>query len=74
RKELMKYLKERGIATRIYFDAVHKYSIFKNLGYENISLPKTEKLCSQVLTLPIYPHMARDEMDYIIESIKEFFR
>ena len=74
KKELMKFLKERGITTRIYFDAVHNYSIFKNLGYENVSLPMTETLCSQVMTLPMFPNIAKDELDYIIGCIEDFFR
>ncbi|EHP89555.1 DegT/DnrJ/EryC1/StrS family aminotransferase [Methanotorris formicicus] len=72
RDELMNYLKEKGIATKIYFEPCHKYSVFKKLGY-NIKLPTTENISSRILTLPMYPHMNKDELNYIINTIKEFF-
>jgi len=73
RNKLMEFLEGKGIMTRIYFNPVHKYSIFKKLGYGDVLLPKTEDLSSQVLTLPMYPHMTKEELDYIVDSIKEFF-
>jgi perosamine synthetase len=73
RDELMKFLQEKGIMSRVYFEPVHKYPIFRNLGYEEVSLPNTEELSSQVLTLPLYPQLDKSDMDYIINSIKEFF-
>ena len=73
RNSLMKFLTKKGISTKIYFDPAHKYSIFKRLGYANLNLPITEKIASQVLTLPMYPHMTKEELEYIATSIREFF-
>jgi len=72
RNELLNYLKEKGIATKIYFEPCHKYSIFKKLGYD-IKLPITEDISSRILSLPMYPHMSESELNYIINTIKEFF-
>jgi perosamine synthetase len=74
RNKLMQHLKEKGISSRIYFDPVHKYSVFKELGYYDISLPTTEKLSRKVLSLPMYPGMEREELDYIAKNVKEFFK
>lgn len=73
RNSLMNFLAKKGISTKIYFDPAHKYSVFKRLEYANINLPITEKVASQVLTLPMYPHMTKGELDYIVTSIREFF-
>jgi perosamine synthetase len=73
RNSLMKFLAKKGISTRIYFDPAHKYSVFKRLGYGGVNLPITEKISSQVLTLPMYSPMTKEELDYIVTSIKEFF-
>ena len=73
RNSLQEYLTKKGILSKIYFDPIHEYSIFKNLGYEGIDLPNTDKISSEVLSLPIYPHMTQDELNYVITSIKEFF-
>ena len=74
RNKLMKFLGDKGIATKIYFEPLHNYTVFRNLGYSNIELPKTEKLSSQVLTLPMYPHMTEEELNYIVDSVYEFFK
>ena len=75
RDELMDFLKVKGITSRIYFDPIHKYTVFKSvLGDMKIVLPNTEKLASEVLTLPLYPTMTKRELDYIISSINEYFR
>ena len=74
RDKLMKYLTERGINTKIYFDSVHQHAVFKDLGYDKIVLPKTNKMSEQVLSLPIYPGLTKPEMDYIVENIINFFK
>jgi len=73
RNSLMEFLTKKGISTKIYFEPAHKYSIFKQLGYANVNLPITENISSQVLTLPMYPHMTKEELNYIISSVREFF-
>lgn len=59
RDGLKKYLEDRGITTKIYFPS---------LQY----LPVTEIVTKEVLTLPIYPSIKIEEMDYIVESIRDF--
>lgn len=72
RDKLAEYLNEKNITTRIYFRPAHKYSVFQQRGYDP-NLPKTEELSEEVLTLPMYPEMTTEEMDYIVKSVKEFF-
>ena len=73
RDELMKYLAEEGIMTKVYFSPVHLTHFYKNvLGY-TCKLPVTEELSNQVLTLPMYPILTRGEIDFIIDKIKSFF-
>jgi perosamine synthetase len=73
RDDLMKHLADKGIMTKVYFSPVHLTHFYKNeLGYA-CELPVTEEISSQVLTLPMYPALTREEMDYIIEKIKSFF-
>ena len=73
RDELMKYLASKGIMTKVYFSPVHLTHFYKNeLGYA-CELPVTEEISSQVLTLPMYPTLTKEEIDYIIEEIKNFY-
>ena len=45
----------------------------EKIGTKKGDLPITEKISDQVLTLPLYPNMEKNEMNYVIESINEFF-
>lgn len=73
RDALSAYLANKGIMTRVYFPPVHLTHFYKNnLGYK-CSLPVTVKVSEQVLTLPMYPGLTEDEIDYIADSIIAFF-
>jgi perosamine synthetase len=73
RDGLSKFLAKKGISSKVYFDPVHEYSIFKNSGGRKVRLPVTENVSSRALTLPMYPHMTKDEKEYIVDSVKGFF-
>jgi len=73
RDELMKHLADMGIMTKVYFQPVHLTHFYKNeLGY-TCKLPVTEEISTQVLTLPMYTTLTKEEIDYIVEEIKRFF-
>ena len=73
RDNLMKYLINQGIATKVFFHPVHLTHFYrKKLGYR-VKLPITEKVSRQVLTLPMYPTLTKEEMDYIAKKINTFF-
>ncbi|MHA1862329.1 MAG: DegT/DnrJ/EryC1/StrS family aminotransferase [Candidatus Thorarchaeota archaeon] len=73
RDALMKYLGDNGISSKVYFDPVHEYSVFHKLGLSNTQIPTTVKVASEVLTIPMYPHMTREELEYLTTTIIEFF-
>ena len=73
RDNLMKYLADKGIMTKVYFSPVHLTHFYKNeLGYA-CKLPVTEEISSQVLTLPMYPALTKEEMHRMVEEIKNFY-
>ena len=74
RNNLQKFLLEKKIFSKIYFTPIHLSKFYmEKIGTKRGDLPITEKISDQVLTLPLYPNMEQDEMDYVIESINEFF-
>ena len=73
RDALMKHLADKGIMTKVYFSPVHLTHFYKNeLGY-TCKLPVTGELSSQVLTLPMYPALTKEEMHRMVEEIKNFY-
>jgi len=47
---------------------------FQYLGYKKGDFPEAEKAAMEVLSLPIYPELTKEEQDHIIKKIKEFFK
>ncbi|ODS41268.1 MAG: aminotransferase DegT [Candidatus Altiarchaeales archaeon WOR_SM1_79] len=73
RKGLKNYLAGKGIMSKVYFEPVHLTTFYKKvLGYD-CNLPVTEKISREVLTLPMYPTLTKNEIDYITDTIIEFF-
>jgi len=55
-----------------FFHVYQMYTIKVNGGYKEGELPATEKISKEVLTLPMYPLLKKNEMDYITREINEF--
>jgi perosamine synthetase len=74
RDDLMRYLLKKKIMTKVYFYPVHLTQFYRQeFGYREGYLSVTEKVASEVLTLPMYPTLTKEEIDYIAQSIKDFF-
>jgi len=73
RDELMRYLANKGIMTKIYFPPVHLTHFYKNELKYKCELPATEEISRQVLTLPMYPTLKKEEMDLVIREVENFF-
>jgi UDP-2-acetamido-2-deoxy-ribo-hexuluronate aminotransferase len=74
RDGLAEHLKSKGVATSIYYPKpLHLQKCFEYLGYKEGQFPVTEKMCEQILALPIYPELTNEEIEYICECIKEFY-
>ena len=74
RDKLHNFLLKKRIFSKVYFNPIHLTDFYKKkFGYKENSLPVTEKISQQVLTLPLYPNMETEEKEYLVESIGEFF-
>ena len=71
RDELHNFLTSKKIFSKVYFEPIHQTSFYSKNN--KLELPKTEQISGQVLTLPLYPNMTKDEIDYLTNSISEFF-
>lgn len=73
RTELVNYLKEKGIATGVYYPVpLHLQKVYKNLGYKEGDLPNAEYLSHRTLAIPIFPELTDEEKEYIVEKLRKF--
>lgn len=71
RNELQNYLMEKGVQTLIHYPLPpHKQKAYKAFSYLN--LPITEKMAQEVLSLPMGSHLAKEDLQVIVEAINSF--
>lgn len=74
RDELMAYLLEHGVDTRIHYPIpIHLQDAAKDLGYKIGSFPRSEKYAKTMISLPIYPDLCDDQLTYITKLVNSFF-
>ncbi len=70
RDRSLKVLNEAGIESNAYYPIpVHRTELYKKLGY-NETLPNTEKICNEILSLPVHPSVTEEDLFYIAEVMK----
>lgn len=75
RDDLMNYLRGQGIDTLIHYPTpIHLQGAYRDLGYGPGSFPNAEKAAREVLSLPIYPSLREEEILYVTQCIREYFR
>ncbi len=72
RNKLHDFLTKKQIFSKVYFSPIHMTDFYKN-KFPSESLPITELISNQILTIPLYPNMTHEEITYVLESFNEFF-
>ncbi len=71
RDAVMHHLKDKLITSKVYFLPVHQTKYYARQHWVIDKLPVTEKIASEVLSLPMYPTMTQKEVEYVCDSVKE---
>lgn len=73
REALQAFLKEKGIASEVYYPIPPHLSIpCRKFGYKEGDFPHAEKAAQETLALPLYPELTLDQQDEVIAAVKEF--
>ncbi len=74
RNPLKDFLGKKKIPSMIYYPVpLHLQNAYSHLGYKKGDFPVTERLCDTVLSLPMYPELEQQQLEYITSGILEFF-
>ena len=72
REAILGKLKENGVATGVYYPVpLHLQKVYKNLGYKEGDMPVAEYLSHRTFAIPVYPELTKEQVDYVIDSIKK---
>ncbi len=72
RDQIQESLMSKGIQTNIHYPIpVHLQKAYSDLGYKVGDFPVTERACSQLLSLPLYPEMTEAQVDEVVEAVHQ---
>jgi dTDP-4-amino-4,6-dideoxygalactose transaminase len=75
RNELQKHLAEKKIPAMIYYPVpAHLQKAYSYYGFSKGDFPVTEKLCEQVISLPMHTELDEEQLNYIIENVLNFYK
>lgn len=75
RDNFRSFLREHDIPTMIYYPVpMHLQKAYSKIGFGEGDFPVAEKLCRQVVSLPMHPDLEKEQLTYITEHILRFFK
>ncbi|KAA3607006.1 MAG: DegT/DnrJ/EryC1/StrS family aminotransferase [Calditrichaeota bacterium] len=73
RDELQSFLNENGIQSGIHYPiALHNLNAYKYLGHKPEDFPNANKFTGEILSLPIFPEMTEEQIQFVAQTIKNF--
>ncbi len=74
REELIKFLAENGVETKIHYPVpIHLQKPYAELGYKKGDFPKCESQAKKILSLPIHQYLTADQVHYTAGLIRKFY-
>jgi dTDP-4-amino-4,6-dideoxygalactose transaminase len=74
RDELRRYLGDNQIGTDVYYPVpLHLQECFAYLGNREGGYPESEKAARETIALPIYPELRREQQEFVVQRIAEYF-
>ena len=75
RNRLRDFLQNRGVATGLHYPKpIHLMRAYEHLGYRQGAFPVAERYAGEILSLPMFPELTKDQIEYVAESIRSFYR
>jgi dTDP-4-amino-4,6-dideoxygalactose transaminase len=75
RDALQKFLNERKIGSTVYYPyPLHLQPLYASLGHKPGDFPHSERAAQEVLSLPMYPELRREQIARVVEAVAEFLK
>jgi dTDP-4-amino-4,6-dideoxygalactose transaminase len=74
REKLQAFLNENAISTGLHYPVpIHLQKAYAAKGFKEGDFPVTEKIATEILSLPMFPQLTHEQIEYVVCKIKEFF-
>ena len=69
---VQKRLRELGVGTAVHYPIpVHRQPLYLDLGYDRVSMPVSERVAEQVLSLPVHPGLKDADLTRVVGAVRE---
>ncbi|OYZ36669.1 MAG: aminotransferase DegT, partial [Polynucleobacter sp. 16-46-70] len=69
RAQIMTELKDHGIGTGVHYPIITGFTLYQKLGYQTQSTPNAQRIGRSILTLPLFPGMADEDIGRIARTL-----
>jgi len=69
RAQIMTELDAAGIGTGVHYPAIHLFALYRKLGWQPGDFPLAEQVCRNILTLPLFPGLARADVERVSNTL-----
>jgi dTDP-4-amino-4,6-dideoxygalactose transaminase len=69
RADVMAQMHAAGIGTGVHYPAIHLFKVYRALGWKEGDCPIAERVCRNILTLPLFPAMTRDDVARVVDTL-----
>ncbi len=74
RDALLKFLNERGIGAGIHYPTpMHLHGAYKHLNYKAGDFPQSERICKEIVSLPLFPELTEAQVQRVAQEVRAFF-
>jgi dTDP-4-amino-4,6-dideoxygalactose transaminase len=75
RDALQKFLNDRKIGSTVYYPyPLHLQPLYASLGHKAGDFPHSERAAKEVLSLPMYPELRKEQIARVVEAVAEFLK
>jgi len=74
RADVMEEMRKSGIGTGVHYPAIHLFALYRRMGWKEGDFPHAEYAGRNILTLPLFPAMARSDVTRVVRSLSKIVR
>jgi dTDP-4-amino-4,6-dideoxygalactose transaminase len=74
RLEFIRTMHQHGIGVGVHYPAMHLFSAYRKLGYNAGDFPIAERIGREIITLPLFPAMAIEDVERVYRTISEILK
>ena len=74
RADFMQAMLDRNIGLGFHYAAIHLFTMYRKLGFTDGMFPVAERVCRQIVTLPLFPSLTEAEVERVVDAVRSILR